>query len=169
MGRRLPQAAALVAAGCAFGVAQAASQWVSGVDVDKMSGDKTTLITTHAVLPPSASGRQLRPRLTIQCEPKKPAQVFAFLDFPVARTSNGVARIKFDDQPPKSVTGSYSSDGRALFLPNPTAVVQSLLKAKEFRVEVTAITQQAVILAFLVEGLAEQREALATCGVKLPK
>jgi hypothetical protein len=169
MGRCLQAAAAAVLAGLCAGVAHAATKWVSGADVDKMSGVKTTLITTPAVLPPSFNGRQLRPRLTIQCTPKKPMELFADLDFPVSRSSKGAARIKFDDQAPKSITGTYSVDGKSLFLPNAAGVVQGLLKAKEFRVEVTAATQQQIILAFLVEGLADQRDALTACGVKLPK
>ena len=132
-----------------------------------MSGVATTVISTTAVLPPAFKGRQLRARLAIQCEPKKPAALLADLGFPIARTSRGAARIKFDDALPKSITGSPSTDNQALFLPGAAALIQQIAKAKEFRVEVTAVTQQPVILAFSVAGLAEHAADLATCGIKL--
>jgi hypothetical protein len=105
--------------------------------------------------------------LFIQCEPKKAPALIADLGFPIARTSKGEARIKFDDAPPKTVTGGISADREALFLPAPASLIQQLAKAKEFRVEVTAVTQQPIILAFIVSGLADQSAALAACGIKL--
>lgn len=132
-----------------------------------MSGVTTIVISTPAILPPALKGRQLRSRLAIQCEPKKPPTLIADLGFPIARTSRGAARIKFDDAAPKSITGSASTDNQALFLPNPGALIQQLAKAKEFRVEVTAATQQDVILAFMVDGLSAHAADLASCGIKL--
>lgn len=168
MGRRIPKLAAAVAVAAAIAPGTGTAKgWEAGSSIDKMSGAKSTMITTYAVLPPSFKGRQLRSRLFIQCEPKKAPALIAELGFPIARTSKGEARIKFDDAAPKTVTGSISTDREALFLPGPASLIQQLSKAKEFRVEVTAVTQQPIILAFAVGGLSEQTAALTACGIKL--
>lgn len=132
-----------------------------------MSGAKTLIISRAAAIPLKAGSRTVRPKLMIQCEQTKPAAFLVDLDFPIARTSGGKARLRFDDKPPTPVTGNRSDDGSALFLPGAPSLIRSLAKAKEFRVEVTPVAGAPVVLEFLVGGLTEHAAALAKCGVKI--
>lgn len=166
MGRSLPIAAAALAATFSTAV-WPAGEWSAGTSVDKMSGAKTLIISRAAPIPLKAGSRAVRPKLMIQCEQKKPVAFLVDLDFPIARTSGGKARLRFDDKPPATVTGNRSDDGRALFLPGAPNLIRSLAKAKELRVEVTPVAGAPVVLEFLVGGLAEHSAALASCGVKI--
>lgn len=132
-----------------------------------MSGAKTLIISRAAPIPLKAGSRTVRPKLMIQCEQKKPVAFLVDLDFPIARTSGGKARLRIDDRPPTTVTGNRSDDGSALFLPGAPSLIRSLAQAKEFRVEVTPVAGSPVVLEFLVGGLSEHSSALAGCGVKL--
>ena len=170
MGRGIPFFAAAVAtviAAASWSSVRAAGEWSAGTSIDKMSGAKTLIIERRAPIPFKAGSRTVRPRLAIQCAPKRPVELFVDLDFPNARTSGGKARLKFDDKAPSTVTGNRSDDGTALFLPGAPNLIRSLAKAKEFRVEVTPVTGTPVIVEFLVGGLDAHANALKDCGVKI--
>jgi len=65
---------------------------------------------------------------------------------------NHHVRFRFDSDAPRTEIWSESTDGKALFAPNPTSFARRLARAKRLRVEFTPFNSSPVLVEFNVLG-----------------
>ena len=144
--------------------------WVTEVKTSLMD-DLDTIIVRLAADNTITSwlGLESRPELVFNCKDRK---LVGFVNIGTSLESdlswNTSVRLRFDKHEPTRVTTSVSTDSNSVFLPDPGAIINQLLDAEEFLIEVAPLNTNKQVAIFLPAGLGFHRPKLMkTCAKAL--
>ena len=127
--------------------------------------DSVTIITqTEALAPVDAWLKQVKPSLRIQCKENKTEVLFiAYTDFTSVLGEYGRAdvRIRIDDGKASNELWGKSTDGEAIFAPNPISLLKRMKEAKTLKVQFNPFNKGLVTAEFDLTGLKLPLEEIA--------
>jgi len=146
------------------------SGWSEQVEPSTMANSTTVTLTLLANNPVAGWLMNTRPALVLRCEEHKTeAYVATGLSSSVelGRFHEHTVRLRLDDGKAERSTWSESTDNKALFAPNPIALVHRLSAAKTLRFEFTPFNANTQVADFNLEGLNDHLPKLEeACGRK---
>ena len=159
---------ALVPAPGSTTVERTLGSWRSSTDVSRFDDSKSVHLATTAREPVSGwPGKVYTPTLHVRCQERKTSVYIVFGMSPAVEYGHKGAtlQIRTDKDPVRSIRTSNSTDGEALFLPDPVATVKAMFGKHELLVRFTPFNSNPQETSFSVAGLegaiAPLRE---TCG-----
>ena len=134
--------ATLVASQFPFPAAADLSRSFSGDEKDEMTGSRNIYVGIAADRKTGYSFpySEAKPNIVVRCDNNEFDMYFNFGASIEHTRGNVVFLVKFGDESPVSITGSRSSDNKAVFVTNPLAVANKLASVK------TVIARSATIL-----------------------
>ena len=149
----------------------APSNWGIDRSTSAMDDSVTIKIQTEAIAPVTAWLKQVTPSLRIQCQENKTNVLFiGYTDFAPVLGEYGRAsvRVRIDDGKVSDELWGESTDGEAIFAPNPVSLLKRIQDAKTFKVEFNPFNSSLATAEFNLTGLKPRLEEIAAaCKWKL--
>jgi hypothetical protein len=144
--------------------------WIDSTDTSKM--DSSTRVMFSHLASGAVSGwlEHTTPILYVRCQEHKTAVLVrtglsASVEYGLFREHT--VRLRLDDGKPRREEWSESTDGKALFAPNPVLLARRLATAKTFKFEFTPYNASPQVAEFHVEGFNRHLGKVAkACGWK---
>jgi type VI secretion system protein VasI len=144
---------------------QSAATWTVVEKVNAMDNTKRTLLSLRSQNEVEGYIGSQAAYLIIKCEKGKTeayVSVGTAIQHEYESERYGV-RLKFDDAPPVKQHWDGSTDGTALFSPQPGTFVKELEDAKVFLFEFTPFEKTPTTVRFNVDGLSEKITPISDC------
>ncbi len=159
---------ALVPGPASTSLERTVGSWRSSTDVSRFDDSKSVHLSTTARETVSGwPGKVHTPTLHVRCQERKTSVYIVFGMSPAVEYGHmgATVQLRTDKDPVRSVRTSKSTDGEALFLPDPVATVKSMFGKQELLVRFTPFNSNPQETSFSVAGLdAAVAPLRETCG-----